>query len=54
MIGVLISAGRHLIRGALVALISLEEDIEIVAELDAQVLRGAGAGVAARSVTQRR
>ena len=34
MIKVLIAEDMHLIRGALVALISLEEDMEVVAELD--------------------
>ena len=34
MIKVLIAEDMHLIRGALVALLSLEEDMEVVAELD--------------------
>jgi len=34
MIRVLIAEDMHLIRGALVALLSLEEDMEVVAELD--------------------
>jgi two-component system, NarL family, response regulator DesR len=41
---VLIAEDQHLIRGALVALLSLEDDIEVVAELDRgdQVLEVAG------------
>ena len=34
MIRVLIAEDMHMIRGALVALLSLEEDMEVVAELD--------------------
>ena len=34
MIRVLIAEDMHLIRGALVALLSLEDDMEVVAELD--------------------
>ena len=34
MIRVLIAEDMHLIRGALVALVSLEDDLEVVAELD--------------------
>jgi two-component system, NarL family, response regulator DesR len=34
MIRVLIAEDQHLIRGALVALLSLEDDLEVVAELD--------------------
>jgi len=34
MIRVLIAEDQHMIRGALVALLSLEDDIEVVAELD--------------------
>lgn len=34
MIRVLIAEDMHLIRGALVALLSLESDIDVVAELD--------------------
>lgn len=34
MITVLIAEDQHMIRGALVALISLEDDLEVVAELD--------------------
>ncbi|MBO0810144.1 MAG: response regulator, partial [Actinobacteria bacterium] len=44
-IRVLIAEDQHLIRGALVALLSLENDIEVVAELERgdQVLETAGA-----------
>ena len=34
MIRVLVAEDMHLIRGALVALLSLEDDLEVVAELD--------------------
>ena len=34
MIRVLVAEDMHLIRGALVALIGLEDDMEVVAELD--------------------
>ena len=43
MIRVLLAEDQHLIRGALVALLSLEEDVEVVAELDRgdQILQAA-------------
>lgn len=47
MIRVLIAEDMHLIRGALVALLSLESDIEVVAELDR------GDGIVATAVRER-